>query len=265
MPPTRATTTAPWRSVDLPHDWSIELDPTTDGTNSETGFFQGGLGWYRKTFTLPRSAARKSVSLEFDGIYMDSVVFLNGKQVASHPYGYTGFAVDLAGRAHRRPHAQRRRRRGPQQAPQQPLVLGQRHLPQRPPRGHRPRARGAPRDARDDARRREHVQAGLRQRARAHGRRGTRPPTPASCTRVRTPAGARVATAGPATPADGSATTDLRLSHPHLWSTDDPYLYTLDHRGPRGPQRPSTAPRRPSACAGSTSTPRRASPSTGAR
>ena len=87
----------PWRSVDLPHDWSIELDPTTDATNSETGFLQGGLGWYRKTFTLPRSAAHKSVSLEFDGIYMDSVVFLNGKQVASHPYGYTGFAVDLAG------------------------------------------------------------------------------------------------------------------------------------------------------------------------
>jgi len=86
----------PWRSVDLPHDWSIELDPTPTGTTSDTGYFQGGLGWYRKTFTLPRSAAHKSVSLEFDGIYMDSVVFLNGKQVASHPYGYTGFAVDLA-------------------------------------------------------------------------------------------------------------------------------------------------------------------------
>jgi beta-galactosidase len=86
----------PWRTVDLPHDWSIELDPTPTGTTSDTGYFQGGLGWYRKTFTLPRSAAHRSVSLEFDGIYMDSVVFLNGKQVASHPYGYTGFAVDLA-------------------------------------------------------------------------------------------------------------------------------------------------------------------------
>ena len=94
-PPTRATTTARGGAVDLPHDWSIELDPTPEGTTSDTGYFQGGLGWYRKTFTLPRSAAHKSVSLEFDGIYMDSVVFLNGKQVASHPYGYTGFAVDL--------------------------------------------------------------------------------------------------------------------------------------------------------------------------
>lgn len=85
----------PWRSVDLPHDWSIGLDPTPEGTTSDTGYFQGGLGWYRKTFTLPRSAAHRSVSLEFDGVYMDSVVFLNGRQVASHPYGYTGFAVDL--------------------------------------------------------------------------------------------------------------------------------------------------------------------------
>jgi beta-galactosidase len=79
----------PWRTVDLPHDWSIELDPTPTGTTSDTGYFQGGLGWYRKTFTLPRSAADKSVSLEFDGVYMDSVVFLNGKQVASHPRSAT--------------------------------------------------------------------------------------------------------------------------------------------------------------------------------
>jgi len=86
----------PWRTVDLPHDWSIELDPTPEGTTSDTGYFQGGLGWYRKSFTLPRSYAHKSVSIEFDGIYMDSVVYLNGEQVASHPYGYTGFAVDLS-------------------------------------------------------------------------------------------------------------------------------------------------------------------------
>ena len=89
-----------WRTVSLPHDWSIELDPTpTGGTNSGTGFLQGGLGWYRKTFTLPRSMAGKRISVEFDGVYMDSVIYLNGRQVADHPYGYTGFAVDLAGAA----------------------------------------------------------------------------------------------------------------------------------------------------------------------
>jgi beta-galactosidase len=89
-----------WRTVNVPHDWSIELNPTaTGGTNSGTGFLQGGLGWYRKTFTLPRSAAGKRVSVEFDGVYMDSVIYVNGRQVANHPYGYTGFAVDLTGLA----------------------------------------------------------------------------------------------------------------------------------------------------------------------
>ena len=90
-----------WRAVTLPHDWSIELDPTPEGgTTSGTGFFQGGLGWYRKSFTLPRSAARKQLSVEFDGVYMDSSVYFNGRLVATHPYGYTGFAVDLSRRAH---------------------------------------------------------------------------------------------------------------------------------------------------------------------
>jgi beta-galactosidase len=90
-----------WRSVTLPHDWSIELTPTPTGnTTSGTGFLQGGLGWYRKTFTLPRSLRGKRVSVEFDGVYMDSEVYLNGRKLASHAYGYTGFAVDLTGAAH---------------------------------------------------------------------------------------------------------------------------------------------------------------------
>jgi beta-galactosidase len=90
-----------WRTVTVPHDWSIELDPTAQGgTNSGTGFLQGGLGWYRKTFTLPRSMTGRRISVEFDGIYMDSVIFVNGVAVANHPYGYTGFAVDLTSRVH---------------------------------------------------------------------------------------------------------------------------------------------------------------------
>jgi beta-galactosidase len=85
-----------WRRVDVPHDWSIELDPTpTGGTNAGTGFLQGGLGWYRKTFTLPRSLAGKNISIEFDGVYMDSSVYVNGQLAATHAYGYTGFNVDL--------------------------------------------------------------------------------------------------------------------------------------------------------------------------
>lgn len=90
-----------WRTVDLPHDWSIERDPTpTGGTDAGTGFLQGGLGWYRKTFTLPHSMAGERLSVEFDGVYMDSYVYFNGHQVGNHPYGYTGFAVDLTDLAH---------------------------------------------------------------------------------------------------------------------------------------------------------------------
>lgn len=85
-----------WRTVRVPHDWSIELDPTPEGgTTSGTGFLPGGLGWYRKTFTLPRSMAGKRIAIEFDGVYMDSHVYANGQLVASHPYGYTGFAADV--------------------------------------------------------------------------------------------------------------------------------------------------------------------------
>ncbi|MCW2890095.1 MAG: beta-galactosidase [Streptosporangiaceae bacterium] len=90
-----------WRSVDLPHDWSIELTPTPTGNaSSGAGFLQGGLGWYRKTFTLPRSMAGKRISVEFDGVYMDSYVYFNGQMLGNHPYGYTGFNVDLTNLAH---------------------------------------------------------------------------------------------------------------------------------------------------------------------
>ncbi len=85
-----------WRDTRLPHDWSIGLDPAEGPhTGAGTGFLPGGLGWYRKTFTLPRSMAGKKVSIEFDGVYMDSEVYLNGTLLGRHPYGYTGFAYDL--------------------------------------------------------------------------------------------------------------------------------------------------------------------------
>ncbi|MER7834952.1 glycoside hydrolase family 2 TIM barrel-domain containing protein [Streptomyces sp. NPDC096040] len=90
-----------WRQVAVPHDWSIEQTPTTDhGTTSGTGFFPGGLGWYRLTFTLPPGYAGKRISVEFDGVYMDSYIYCNGTEVGRHPYGYTGFAFDLTGLLH---------------------------------------------------------------------------------------------------------------------------------------------------------------------
>ncbi|MGW0420070.1 glycoside hydrolase family 2 TIM barrel-domain containing protein [Streptomyces sp. NPDC003015] len=90
-----------WREIAVPHDWSIELAPTTqNGTTSGTGFFPGGLGWYRLALTLPPALAGKRISVEFDGVYMDSYVYCNGTEVGRHPYGYTGFALDLTDLLH---------------------------------------------------------------------------------------------------------------------------------------------------------------------
>ncbi|GAB7106296.1 glycoside hydrolase family 2 TIM barrel-domain containing protein [Streptomyces phaeofaciens JCM 4814] len=90
-----------WRTVAVPHDWSIEQTPTTDhGTTSGTGFFPGGLGWYRLSFTLPPACAGQRISVEFDGVYMDSVLHCNGTEVGRHPYGYTGFAFDVTDLLH---------------------------------------------------------------------------------------------------------------------------------------------------------------------
>ncbi|WHT16426.1 glycoside hydrolase family 2 TIM barrel-domain containing protein [Crossiella sp. CA-258035] len=90
-----------WRNVRLPHDWSIGLNPVQNAhTTAGTAFLPGGLGWYRKTFTLPPTVAGKKVAVEFDGVYMDAEVYLNGKLIGRHPYGYTGFALDLTPHAH---------------------------------------------------------------------------------------------------------------------------------------------------------------------
>ena len=87
---------ASWRTVNLPHDWSIEGAPAKDNpTGSGGGFFPAGTGWYRKTFTSPKEWNGKRVSVEFDGVYKDATIFLNGKKLGTHPYGYTSFALDL--------------------------------------------------------------------------------------------------------------------------------------------------------------------------
>ncbi len=90
-----------WQQLDVPHDWSIELAPVDNAsTSSATGFLPGGLAWYRKHFTLPRSAAGQQISIEFDGVYRNSNVYLNGKLLGNHPYAYTGFSYDLTGLVH---------------------------------------------------------------------------------------------------------------------------------------------------------------------
>ncbi len=90
---------AGWQRVTLPHDWSITQLPQPDQTNA-TGFFPGGLGWYRKTFTLPAWMAGKQISIDFDGVFDNSYVYLNGHLLGNHPYGYTGYSYDITGLAH---------------------------------------------------------------------------------------------------------------------------------------------------------------------
>ncbi|WNI16248.1 glycoside hydrolase family 2 TIM barrel-domain containing protein [Actinacidiphila sp. ITFR-21] len=90
-----------WRAVRVPHDWSIEQTPgTADSTSGGTGYLPGGLGWYRRSFALPAAVKGSRISVEFDGVYMDSYVYCNGTLVGNHPYGYTGFAFDLSDLLH---------------------------------------------------------------------------------------------------------------------------------------------------------------------
>ena len=85
-----------WRTVTLPHDWSIEgrFDPKAP-MGGAGGFLPAGVGWYRKRIEAPARWDSQRVSVEFEGVYENADVWLNGQHLASHPYGYTSFNVDL--------------------------------------------------------------------------------------------------------------------------------------------------------------------------
>ena len=84
-----------WRTVTVPHDWSIEgTVDEKNPTGSGGGFYPAGVGWYRKAFTAPASWKGKRVSVEFDGVSMDATVYLNGHKLGNHPYAYTSFHFD---------------------------------------------------------------------------------------------------------------------------------------------------------------------------
>ncbi|HWJ26560.1 MAG TPA: hypothetical protein VNS32_08450, partial [Flavisolibacter sp.] len=87
---------ASWRTLNLPHDWSVDgrFDKNAPaGTGG--GALPGGLGSYRKTFTVPTSQKEKTVFIEFDGVYRNSEVFINGHSLGIRPYGYSSFQYDL--------------------------------------------------------------------------------------------------------------------------------------------------------------------------
>lgn len=96
-----------WRKVDVPHDWSIEdLPNQTPGSiqgpfskeavsGHHAGYTVGGTAWYRKAFSLNADEQGKLVYIQFDGVYMNSDVWINGHHLGNHPNGYTPFYYNL--------------------------------------------------------------------------------------------------------------------------------------------------------------------------
>lgn len=94
-----------WRPVAVPHDWAIMDKP--DGSppfdpqataGQDSGYLPGGIGWYRRHLNLTAEEAARVVRLNFEAVYMDADIWLNGQLLAEHHYGYTAFTVDLTGK-----------------------------------------------------------------------------------------------------------------------------------------------------------------------
>ena len=85
-----------WRDVQLPHDWSIEYPYDTDPEeHGICSYVVRGVGWYRKSFELPADARGRRLTLLFEGCYMDTTVYVNGRKAGEHFCGYTPFEVDI--------------------------------------------------------------------------------------------------------------------------------------------------------------------------
>jgi beta-galactosidase len=90
-----------WRKVDLPHDWAVELPFDAKGNTNHGSkaigleFPDNSVGWYRKSLAIPAEAKGKRVSLVFDGVYRDSVLWVNGHYIGTEPSGYTSFQYDI--------------------------------------------------------------------------------------------------------------------------------------------------------------------------
>lgn len=118
-----------WRTLDVPHDWSIEplaedsigtggcpaaawlpcaapdrvgpFDPEASPGGAKTGFVVGGIGWYRKHFSIADLDAARQVEIRFDGVYRNADVWLNARHLGTQRYGYSSFAFDLTPHLHR--------------------------------------------------------------------------------------------------------------------------------------------------------------------
>lgn len=85
-----------WRTLDLPHDWAIEGDfMATAPSGASGGALPGGIGWYRKHFSVAKADKGKKLFIDFDGVYMNAKVWINGHELGQRPYGYSSFRYDL--------------------------------------------------------------------------------------------------------------------------------------------------------------------------
>lgn len=83
-----------WRSLSLPHDWSIEKPYDNIKGDGATAYLTGGIGWYRKVFSIDPSFDGR-IYIHFDGIYNNSTLWINGSYMGEHPYGYSPFFFDI--------------------------------------------------------------------------------------------------------------------------------------------------------------------------
>ena len=85
-----------WRRLNLPHDWAIEGDfSPSHPSGASGGALPGGIGWYRKHFSLSPDEKYDRFTITFDGVYMNSTVYINGHKLGTRPYGYSTFEYDL--------------------------------------------------------------------------------------------------------------------------------------------------------------------------
>lgn len=90
-----------WRILDLPHDWYVETDFVPDGSHSHgykavgRNYPGNSVGWYRKAFFIPEEDLGKKISIEFEGVFRNSIVWVNGFYLGTEPSGYTGFEYDI--------------------------------------------------------------------------------------------------------------------------------------------------------------------------
>lgn len=85
-----------WRTIDLPHDWSIEGRPEINNpSGNDGGYYPAGIGWYRKTFNFQQDNRLTETIIYFEGVYMNATVFVNGHELGTHPYGFTSFFYDI--------------------------------------------------------------------------------------------------------------------------------------------------------------------------